>query len=221
MEVAMLPDVQNLTDLDRELDAIRAPSSKLMAQPEAGAEALVTVVVELEKTFNALEGELIRFLSLRFDDKNRAESEREMLEMEAGKIRNRVGEIRAHCSKIGLIYASDLAPWFDKPAVKLDSDERLHLDRLFRKLEDSDRGTIIPAVEALAQWLTEKVQATATHADGGNYGEAEKEVRAARREILPLRQAMWRTVSELHDLEIQFTPLPSAKAPSETTPYPL
>ena len=96
----MLPDVQNLTDLDKELDAVRAASSKLMAQPEAGAEALVTVVVELEKTFNALEGELIRFLSLRFDDKNRDESEQEMLEMEAGEISHRVGEIRAHCTKL-------------------------------------------------------------------------------------------------------------------------
>ena len=120
-----------------------------------------------------------------------------------------------------MIYDSDLAPWFDKPSVKLDPNERFHLDELFRKLEDSDRGTIIPAVEALAQWLTEKVQATATHTAANNYPEAEKEVRAARREILPLRQAMWRTVSELHDLEIQFTPLPSAKPPSDTTAYPL
>ena len=196
--------IQALTKLTGRLDAVRHVSAKLLKNdPDGAADELVTVLQEVSKTFLGFETLLVSFLSLRFTPSTRDQDEAELVKLEGPQVQQMVGEFRAHCSKIGVLYRSSLQAWFE--AASISSEERLALDRLFMELEDSDPNVIIPAVNEFAHWLETEVEATSELVNNGRFKDAGERVLAARREVAPLRHTMGRIVGEFRDLEIQFT----------------
>jgi hypothetical protein len=200
----MLTAVYSLTNLKEQLNAVREVSAKLKKH-SAGAENLVTALQELSKTFDAIQLELKTYLALDFSEPNRPAARKDLLKLEGGEIFKQVGAARARSGKLGSIYRDELQPWF-AAEQELTDQERTKLDSLFRTLGDSDPTDIIPAMEEVSNWLTEKAQETLSHVDKEEFGQAQSEVRAARLEVLSLRQAMAKTSGELLDLEVQFTP---------------
>jgi hypothetical protein len=211
----MLDAVQELTNLTDELDIVRQVSAKLMKKPSSGAENLVTALQELSKTFDAIDLELKRYLALDFSEPNRPAARKDLVALEGGEIYKRVGDARARSGKIGSIYREELQPWFVSEK-ELTDQERADLGALLTNLGNSDYSEIVPAVQEVSEWLTKKAEATLSHVDAGHYDKAVEDVRAARREVLSLRQAIWKTSAELRDLEIQFTP---GKAPPGGYPF--
>ena len=200
----MFDRIEALAELTAGLDAVRLVSAKLLKHdPDDAAADLVTVLQEVAKTFNGFEAVLVRFLSLRFHPSTRHEDEQALIQLEGPQLRTMVGEFRAHCSRIGVIYDTTLRSWF--AAAPITSQERQNLEFLFRELEDSDANTIIPAVEELADWLEKEVEATSQLVNDGRFEDAAEQVLAARRKVAPLRRRMGRIVGEFRDLEIQFT----------------
>jgi hypothetical protein len=203
----MLDAVQNLTDLTEQLteqlNAVREVSAKL-TKHRAGAENLVTVLQELSKTFDAIQLEFKLYLALDFSGPNLPAARKQLLELEGGEIFKQVGAARARSGKLGSIYRDQLQPWF--AGQELTDQDRINLDSLFTALGDSDPTQIIPAMEEVSTWVMEKANKTLTHVDDGELDQAESEVRAARLEVLSLRQAMSKINGELLDLEAQFTP---------------
>lgn len=200
----MFEAIGRLATMTERLDAIRSVSSALAKADTGGASAeLVTVLEEVSKTFTGFEAVLVRYLSLQFTDVTRDKDELEIVQLEGGQVRTLANEMRARCSKIGIIYHQTLRPWFASSSIP--TEDRTSLDELFAELEASDSGVIIPAVDELADWLQNEVDATAALVDSGRYKEARERVRAARREAAPLRRTMGRINGEFRDLEIQFT----------------
>lgn len=201
----MLNDVQRLIDLTEQLNAVREVSAKLTEKHDPRAENLVTVLQELSKTFDAIELELKIYLALDFSDQNRLAARKDLIALEGGEIFKQVGEARARSGKLGSIYRDELQPWF-AGEQELTDQERTNLDMLFTTLGASDPAQIVPAVEEVSKWLTKKAQVTLLHVDKKEFNEAGSDVRAARLEVLSLRQAMFKASAELRELEIMFTP---------------
>jgi hypothetical protein len=200
----MFEAIQNLAALTRRLDAVRPVSAKLIKHdPGGGADALVTVLEEVSKTFIGFEIVLVRYLSLRFDASTRDRDQTELIFLEGGGARTMVGEFRARCHKIGSLYRSELANWF--AASPISPEEKHELDQLFYELQDSDENVMIPAVDELVTWLEQEVSKTSALVGVGRFKEAADCVLAARRALAPLRRTVGRLVGELRDLEIQFT----------------
>jgi hypothetical protein len=204
----MLNAVQNLTDLTEQLteqlNAVRQVSAKLKKHG-AGAGNLVTALQELSKTFDVIQLELKTYLALDFSEPNLPAASKNLVDLEGGEIFKQLGAARARSGKLGSIYERELRPWF-AAGQELTDQERINLDSLFRALGEWDPTQIIPAMEEVSNWLTEKAHKTLTHVEKGELDQAESDVRAARLEVLSLRQAMAKTSGELLDLEVQFTP---------------
>ncbi|RSM74232.1 hypothetical protein DMB66_02145 [Actinoplanes sp. ATCC 53533] len=200
----MFDAVYGLAELTGRLNAVRQVSVKLLRNdPGHSADQLVTVLQEVSKTFSAFELDLVRYLSLQFQATTRDRDRRELVALEGGAARQRSGEFRARCSKIGVLYHQVLRGWFMSSPIS--PDELRELDELFLALEDSDGNVIIPAVSELAAWIENKVSETLSLVDDGRFDDADAYVIAARHEILPLRREMGRIVGEFRDLEFQFT----------------
>jgi hypothetical protein len=199
----MLGAVYSLINLTEQLNAIREVSGKLKKHG-AGAENLVTALQELKKTFDAIELELTTYLALDFKaDFQKAREQ--LVALEGAEIYKQLGAARARSGKLKSIYDRELQPWF-AAEQDLTDQERTNLETLFTALGDSDPTYIIPAMEEVSYWLTQKATETLTHLDKDEVEQAESDIRAARLEVLSLRQAMSKTNSELFDLEVQFTP---------------
>jgi hypothetical protein len=196
-----MPDFISLISLADKLGALRAVKDKLLRQPDPAADKLVAVLGELSKIYNAIDGELVRYLSLHFDPAvDLAEERARLLTLEGGQIQTRVNEARGHCHKIGNIYQRYLSRWFHDALTPAEADL---LDQIFRDFTYAD-NSMLYALHELTTWLTQEASQTLTHVDAGELGEANRRVRAARQEILPARRAIGRAMSDLLDLQAEF-----------------
>ena len=194
-------DPSSLLDLADKLGLIDSVKKKLFRNPNAAAEKLATVLDEISKIYTALESELVRFLSLHFDQTADLVSERQaLLTLESGQLMVRMGEARGHCHKIWNIYENHLDRWFHRV---LSAQEAAEMQTLFERLSYGDSQMDL-AIMKLADWLATAAGQTLDLVDEGRLAEAQKIIRSARREVFPARQAITKTLARLVQLQGDF-----------------
>jgi hypothetical protein len=85
----------------------------------------------------------------------------------------------------------------------LSSSEASSMENLFKGLTYAD-SQMEMAIRELTNWLTAKAGETLNLVDAGKYDEANQTVKAARKEILPTRQAISKAMSSLLQLQAEF-----------------
>lgn len=194
-------DLQNLVDLADKLGLIQAVKTKLLRQPDAAADSLVVVLGELSKVYGACDAELLRYLSLSFDPAEKNTDERAvLLTLESGQLWTRTSEARGHCHKIWNIYRRDLKRWFSSV---LAPDEASKMEELFSRLSYAD-SQMEAAISELTHWLTNRAQETLDLVDAGKQDEANQQIKAARKEVLPARQAINKAMNGMLQLQAEF-----------------
>lgn len=194
-------DPSFLFNLADKLGVIQAVKGKLLRQPDAAADDLVLVLDELSKVFTTIEAELVRYLSLNFDPANNLAEERAaLLTLEGGQLAARVAEARGHCHKISNIYSKHLQRWFFSA---LNPNEAQLLEEVFNDLSNADGGFLI-VLDQLVDWLTERATETLDSVDSGDFGTANQNLRAARKEVLPVRRALTKAQTDLRNLQAEF-----------------
>ncbi len=190
-----------LLDLADKLGLIDSVKKKLIRNPDAAADKLATVLDELSKIYSTLESELVRYLGLHFDPAGNLAAERQvLLTLESGQLTVRMGETRGHCHKIWNIYENHLDRWFHRV---LSPEEAADMKRLFEALSYGDSQMDL-AIHQLAGWLGTAASETLDLVDAGKLDEAQQTIRAARREVLPARQAITQTLARLVLLQGDF-----------------
>jgi hypothetical protein len=196
-----MPDIISVIELADKLGIIQVVKGKLMRQPYPAADKLVTVLEELSKIYLAIDTELVRYLSLTFDPSGGLAEERAvLLTLEGGLVETRIGEARGHCQKIANIYTLYLDPWFHNI---LSPDEAEAIGDLFNQLSISDVG-MVASLNAVGKWLTSVASNTLDLVDAKKYDEANAEIKAARRDVLPSRLAITKVLSDLRQLQAEF-----------------
>jgi DNA transposition AAA+ family ATPase len=194
-------DFTMLIDLAAKLNVIQTVKEKLLRQPDPAADKLVIVLAELSKVYGAIDNELVRYLSLYFDTGQSLQDERAvLLTLEGGQLRMRVGEASGHCHKIWNIYSKYLERWFHDA---LSPDEASAMQQLFSSLSYAD-SQMLAALDDLTRWLSDESPQTLNLVDAGKLNEANARVRAARKEIMPARQAISKAMSDLMQLQADF-----------------
>jgi hypothetical protein len=196
-----LIDFTFLVDLADKLGVIQTVKDRLLRQPDPAADKLVIVLAELSKVYGVIEAELVRYLSLYFDAEQGLDEERTvLLSFEGGQLRMRVGEARGHCHKIWNIYQKYLERWFHDT---LRPNEAATMKNLFESLTYAD-SQMLYALNELTNWLSQESSETLNLIDAGSLEEANGRVRAARKEILPARQAISKAMTDLMQLQADF-----------------
>ena len=196
-----MPIMKDLFDIADKFGILQSVKDKLLRQPEAAADKLVAVLGELSKIYGACDAELLRFLSLAFDPAGGIAEERAtLLTLEGGQLWTRTSEARGHCHKIWNIYDRYLHRWFNKV---LNPSEASSMENLFKGLTYAD-SQMESAIQELTNWLTAEAGKTLNLVDAGKYDEANQLVKAARKEILPARQAISKAMSSLLELQAEF-----------------
>lgn len=194
-------DPTSLLDIADKLGIIDGVKKKLFRNPDVAADSLATVLDELSKIYSTLESELVRYLGLHFDPLGNLTAERQvLLTLESGQLTVRMSEARGHCHKIWNIYQNHLDRWFHKV---LSPDEAADMRQLFEALSYGDSQMEL-AIHQLAGWLSTAASETLNLVDDGKLDEAQKTISAARREVLPARQAITQTLAYLVSLQGDF-----------------
>lgn len=194
-------DPSSLLDIADKLGLIDSVKKKLFRNPDAAADKLAIVLDELSKIYSTLESELVRYLGLYFDPAANLAAERQvLLTLESGQLSVRMGEARGHCHKIWNIYQNHLDRWFHRV---LSPQEAADMQRLFEALSYGDSQMDL-AIHQLAGWLGTTASETLDLVDAGKLDEAQQTIRAARREVLPARQAITQTLARLVLLQGDF-----------------
>ena len=196
----MMPSFSAMVDLADKLDVFQAIKEKLLRQPDAAAERLVVVLEELSKIYIAIESELVDYLSLYFEDEGVKAERVALLRLEGGQISTRIDEARGHCHKIANIYHRFLDPWFQRILSRGELDT---LRNLFDLLASSDE-CMVRELDKVAIWLGQQASITLNFVNAKKYSEANNQVCEARKEILPVRQAISKAMSELRRLQADF-----------------
>jgi hypothetical protein len=196
----MMPPLSAVIDLANQLDVLRAIKGKLLRQPDAAADRLVIVLEELSKIYTAIESELVEYLSLYFDADSAQTERAVLLRLEGGEIASRASAASGHCHKIKNIYDRFLDPWFQKVLSRGEID---NVQKLFELLGDFDRSVVMD-LDLVARWLTQEATATLNLVNAKKYDYANDRICAARKEVLPVRQAISNAMSELRKLQAEF-----------------
>ena len=188
-------------DFAEKLGLIEAVKAKLLRKPDEAADKLVVVLEELSKVYEAIDSELSRYLSLSFDAHPHLVDERKvLLGLEAGQLMIRIAEARGHCHKLNNIYVKYLNPWFGR---MLSPSEQSQLQTLFLLL-GSANSQMLSLLDELVAWLSSQASATLDLVDAGKLDEANRHVRAARRELAPVRGKMAKSLVDLRNLQAEF-----------------
>jgi hypothetical protein len=156
---------------------------------------------------------LVAYLSLDFDSsfKDRAHIAKQrkvLLSLEGGKAKVRMAEAKGSCSKIYNIYIKYLNPWFRR-ALKGDEASQNELRDLFEKMKGYDND-MMDAIDDLAIWIGDKTKETLDEVDKGldemdkgqrYFDAANRIIRNARNEIMPLRRKASDELSKLQTLK--------------------
>jgi hypothetical protein len=129
-----------------------------------------------------------------------AEERAVLLTLESGQLLTRTAEARGHCHKIWNIYRRDLQRWFSSV---LAPDEAKRMEELFQRLGYAD-SQMEMAIGQLTHWLTDEAQKTLNLVDAGDQDEANQRIKAARKEVLPVRQAISRAMNGMLQLQAEF-----------------
>jgi hypothetical protein len=199
-----MPDILSImsffTDLADKFRLLDAVKTKLLGAPDVASDKLVAALQEIAKMYRVIDGMLASYLSLDFDQTSKQEERKLLLQIEGGEIKTQVSEARGHCHKIGKIYHAYLKRWFGKVLAR---DEQAQMKGLFQTLSDMD-FTILKYIDQVAWWLTDEATATLDLVDQNQLDAANQHVRAANKEVLPLRRIISETMSKLFELQAEF-----------------
>ena len=196
-------DFGSIVDVADKLGIIQAVKGKLLRQPDPAGDKLVAALDEIYKIYASVESELPQYLALTFDPSDAvgfAGERAKLLALEGGEVSARIGKLRGHCGKIANIYTKYLSPWFGSVLSPAETDL---LAELFRSLDEFD-GQMVHAIDSVAHWLTTEASSVLTLIDSGDVHGANARVRAARKDVLPARQAISRAMRRLLDLQAEF-----------------
>lgn len=197
-------DPTTLLDITERIGLIETVKAKLVRNPDKAADKLAIVIDEVSKIYYALESELVSYLSLNFDpadDKSNLAGERAiLLTLEGGQLFLRLGQARGHCNKINNIYQNHLKRWFHRALAPQEAEA---MEELFDRLQSGDTHMTL-AMEQLSRWLGTCAVETLDLVDDGQLEAAQKNIRAARKQVLPARQAMSQAVAKLVQLQADF-----------------
>jgi len=160
----------------------------------------VIVLEELSKICSATETELVEYLSLYFDDASAKEERAVLLRIEGGQIAIRTAEANGHCHKIENIYDRYLNPWFQRVLSRQENSDVQKLFDLLTRFDDN----VIRDLAELANWLIREATATLNLVEVKKYDEANSRISAARKEVLPVRQAITNAIVDLRTLQADF-----------------
>jgi len=193
-------DLTSIIRLAKDLNLIQNVRDKLVRQNEPAAAKLAEVLDELVKMVNALDEEIVRYLSLSLNDENVIAGRTMLLGLEAGQSMLRMGEARGHCYKIANIYDKYLKRWFHDV---LDPGEAQQLDFLFDTLHTAD-SVMLYAMESVTRWLRDEAQQTLDAVDVDDLFGANQRIRDARREVRDARIQLTEAMSSLRGMQAEF-----------------
>ncbi len=193
-------DLTSLIKLAKDLNLIQQVRGKLMRQNEPAAEKLAEVLDELAKMVSALDEEIVRYLSLSFNDDTVVAGRTVLLGMEAGQSMVRMGEARGNCHKIGNIYDKYLKRWFHDV---LDKNEAQQLDFLFDTLNTAD-SAMLYAMDSVTRWLRDEAQQTLDQVDFNDLLGANQRIRDARLQVRDARVKLTEAMSSLRAMQAEF-----------------
>jgi hypothetical protein len=195
--------LNQLYDLADRFGLIENVAGAVRSRPGKAATKLAEVLAEVIKTMEALDAEMVRYLSLHFhEDDSIREGRAVLLGMEVGHSAIRINEARGHCHKIKRIYDEHLDKLFDRVFGK-SSVERNQLRTIFDGLTTAD-DYMIAAMEAVSQWLESEAGVTLDHVDRGDLPGANDRIHQARASAKPPRKRLVETAAKLRNLQADF-----------------
>ena len=196
----MWKQVYDLADrfgaIDSAVDAVRS-------QPGKAAEKLAEVLAELVKTVEALDTEMVRYLSLHFHDADSvAQGRAVLLGMEVGQSAIRINEARGHCHKIKHIYSKYLEKRFNRLFAK-STAELNKLRTVFDGLGTTD-DYMIAAMHEVSAWLETEAGATLDLVDADDLSAANMRIHQARIDVKPARKQLVERAAKLRSYQADF-----------------
>jgi hypothetical protein len=192
--------LNDAADFAAKLGIFKLLKDKLIKRPDVAAEQLAGILEELGKTFEAMDTEVVNYLSLWFDENNPgqvAQERKKLYELEGGKISARVGKVRVHCHKIAEINKDYLDKWFVKA---FSPSEHKAISETFSLLGTGD-SYFNCVIDSLAKWLAERAQNIQNILDQRQYERANEELQKERKEALPQRNALSQAMRDFYELQ--------------------
>jgi hypothetical protein len=192
-----------LYDFADRVGVIDAAADAVRTQPGKASARLAEVLTEVLKTAEALDAEIVRYLSLHFHgDQSIAQGRAALLGMEVGQAAIRINETRGHCHKIKHIYDAYLDKLFDKLFAKSPA-ERNQLRTAFDGLGTAD-DYMIGAMGEVSAWLEAEAGLTLDLVDTGDLAGANSRIHHARMIARPARKRLVETAARLRSLQADF-----------------
>jgi hypothetical protein len=176
---------------------------KLTVQPDPAAKHLAEILEQLANTFDAIDTEINDYLGLWFNAKNPyqiAKARKKLLELEGGKVKVRISQVRVHCHKIGSIYEKYLDKWFKKVLSPTEYNE---LKGIFWGLSVAD-DTLSCVISNLGCWLEKRARRIQELLDETNYTQANQEIQKDRIEVRANREKLVQVMQDLYTLQAEF-----------------
>lgn len=194
-----------LAEIAEKLGVLEKLKLRLFAQPDPAAAKLELVIDEIIRIFDVLNVEVTNVLGLWLDPaSDRLEADLEKMdELDSGALQVRMRKAKTACSKIDNIYHLYLRGWFSRV---FKSSEMREVEELFRRLHEFD-GVVVKAIDTTADVLITRTRAARSLVDEQKWVEAQAVVAATRRELMPMRREISRTLTQLIDLQTDFVTL--------------
>lgn len=186
--------------LIEKLGVIDEVKIRLLGTPDLANDKLVVALEETAKIYHLVENMLSTYLSIEFDQTSRQDEREVLVKIEGGELLSEVEQARPICSKIERIYTQYLRGWFGK---YLEKDEQLKMEVLFQELSAAD-DHLVDQLRQVAEWLTEEAKATLDLVDGDDLDAANRRIKAARKEVLPVRQVISDSMRKLFAIQADF-----------------
>jgi hypothetical protein len=196
-----LNDAEELAD--KSLKVFQALKKNLVAQPDPAAKKLADVLKKIAETFEAINDELDKYLTIGFDisDQNQIrEADKTLTELEGGKVETRVNDARVHCAEISSIYDMYLDKWFTK-AFKQQEYETAK--NLFNELCHWD-NTLEHTTSSVGDWLSKHAEYTHDLLLDKKYDAVIKKLEEDKKSIRPTRKKLRNAIKELGKLQAKF-----------------
>jgi hypothetical protein len=224
---AAFPAVATLSHASLQIERLDAVSDKLTADPTpddpvapASAEKLVEALEEMSLVFTAIEGEFTRYFAI--DLRALSTEEREHLDgMSIGKAKQRLEELRGHCTKISNTYRQHVAAWVDRvmnqAIAQVDGDspeaqaerealtaQQYGVHSLFDSFGHQYDIQMVEAVSELGVWFQERAAATVDYVDNQQFDEAVRHRIKARAEVKTARATVIDAFTKIAALRAKF-----------------
>ncbi len=167
-------------------------------QPEEAVSNFITALEEIYRLYTATDTEIARYLSISLSPTDDNANELEKLNLlEGNTLSLRWNKARGHCHRINNIYDKFLDKWLSNLLNKKDNDA---LQRLFSTFAEVEGG-FVDNLSNITAWLSNEASQVLNHFFANDFDEANKSVRIARKELLPVRRSMSKAMAQMLEIE--------------------